>query len=374
MRPSRWRPLGLQPRCMFNQDAGSLPNPPGGRDRAKPDFAHNRRGGGGHKHPTTKRGFCKKEAPIHKFVFANVTSLSDKAEAWFAMQTADFKGTNEIHQNEEKLARTIARLDRLGGHNWFCSPAEGSDKSDKGTFGGTLLGATTVVKQTPLHDHHHFQGAFWNNGGVHLCGVQCGIRGGTVQVYMGYHKDGPNKAIFETLARNTGGGRNPFIFMGDFNADSSHEQVLDWACRLGAVIVIPPSGTCISKGHASTIDYIMISHGLESLLTEMSVDYAVPFSPHAAVRFGMRMDLDFCMVTVERIPRRLPEPLANQPLTDEIWGQAKEFDAKRSSVKPFFGGQLLTRDFWRQAWARALPQLGWGFACGLGLWRGKRLS
>ena len=93
-----------------------------------------------------KRG----EAPIHNFVFANTTRLSEKSLAWFALQTADFKAIVETHQRDRELDHTLSQLQRLGGYNFFCSPAAFSDRSVQGNFGGTIFGASSHIKQLPL--------------------------------------------------------------------------------------------------------------------------------------------------------------------------------------------------------------------------------
>ena len=132
------------------------------------------------------------------------------------------------------------------------------------------------------------------------------VRGRALLTMVSYHRGGPDQNIFREIARLSGGGRVPFLLVGGFNNEDGRHVMVDWALRLKTVLVTPSSATCFSKGWASTLDYIMSSEAIRGNLLHLAADYSVPFSPHAAIRFGLKMDLTCCQAFVGKIRGNYP--------------------------------------------------------------------
>ena len=86
---------------------------------------------------------------------------------------------------------------------------------------------------------------------------------------------------FEQLLQITRGGELPFIYIADSNAPP--ESLPDhWAPSLHARVA-SSGGTCAIGSGVSKIDYCLVSESLLPIVRGPTVDWHVPWSPHAGL-------------------------------------------------------------------------------------------
>ena len=157
-----------------------------------------------------------------------------------------------------------------------------------GSYGGTLLAASRHIGQTPLPRYVRRGPVHTNKCGTHMSGVHLQVRGGALQISGAYNR----------------GGLDPTILV-EFPKDP---VVQDWARKFRPKVLKPSCGTCFAKGGASKIDFVILTDGLEAVMLEYVVVMEIPFSPRAAIKFSLEMDLDFFSARVFSTPRALPTP------------------------------------------------------------------
>ena len=239
-------------------------------------------------------------------------------------QASDLKIAVETHQGEEESEKAVSRASRSGQHVFTHAPAQQSANSIDGNYGGCILGTASGVKHIQLSDAQP-RGAGFRAASPNLVGTQIEFQTSPALFFGSYHRGGFDKTILQRVVAYTNGGRIPFVLAGDFNQDPESEEVQFWCGLLEATVLLAHGGpTCAASGGApSTLDYLMVSKELRPLFLSCWVDWAVPFGPHAAIRFQMARCPRKACVAKQIVPMKLPEPLPERPLTEKGWEEAR---------------------------------------------------
>ena len=214
-----------------------------------------RKRGRRHGHPKK----IKAESKLNVF-FANVTSCSKEAMTYIVNNTNyHVNGIAETHKRGDDLQKIIEQC-KTTGWKTIAAPAEQSDRSPSGTFGGMLsltsrgckcampleMDPTSHCVDSPNMIHHIIR-----------------LHGMSLVVIFVYLKDnvgikGDNVAILNRIAAIKNSSGMQTLVMGDFNVspttliESGYPELMDMT-----VIHEPfADGTCRHSGkeHISTID------------------------------------------------------------------------------------------------------------------------
>ena len=187
-----------------------------------------------------------------------------------------------------------------------------------------------------------------------------------VLVFSGYAREGLIGHLAASIAKQTQGGKLPFIFFADFNTDLSSLANQQWISDLDAV-VIKPSGGEISchKGKGSLIDGTVCSERLQPYIMECVFDTKVPFGPHDGIFVKLATKPGDVMVKslrplpnpflVCKAPCRIPWEAAREKAQGQISYEKRKHMEDLVSFADSVGCRLESEQLSRDllTWARA---------------------
>ena len=147
-------------------------------------------------------------------------------------------------------------------------------------------------------------------GRATACWVNTWVKGGFIAVSM-YLKDtvGLDDDNWQVLIRvgellaHLG---LPFIIGGDFNVGPQALVDSGWIRRIKGQLAVPAEGTCKGKDGYSTIDYFVVSLGLDKALRGVRCDPDEPAKPHRPVTMKVEGRPRSITEMVLHAPRRFP--------------------------------------------------------------------
>ncbi len=291
----------------------------------------------------TARGRHEARRPQYLEVFyANVTSFSDKAEAYMIGSNLQVWFAAETHLRGGAVTEAARKL-AGGGWHCFYSDAARSDRSATGTQGGVLAAARNHLCVQPMardvrEDHGH------RSATEDLVGLNVPLRGAELLVFGGYAREGKYLPLLAQVAKATMNGKIPFVWLADFNVPPEALENEPALTALDAV-VLRPTGGAISchQGAGSLIDFAIASRRALPLL-DLSLIPAVPWSPHEGLRLRIRKNTRD--ITVKKLVK--PLPFDHRELQEErkepwdlSWRRAKEDAASELGHINFLDDDIL---------------------------------
>ncbi len=282
------------------------------------------RGGSSHTNPSNN--------PNHEVIyFGNITNGSKKAaeEVSARFSHCGLFCLAEVHDRVESNKHFYSRL--KGVHH-VVGPAEQSDSSIKGTYGGTSISVNYHVQWAPLtNSEFDFNKQVWKHEMCHAYNSVVLVKWvniGPVFIFSQYHKDGINHSLFKLVAEVTKNGKFPFIILADFNAKPEEVGQLHWMETLKSTVITTGQPTCFGGEGESVIDFVVCSDVLLSAIHSLKVISEVPWGPHALLELTVdkafeksSLDKQVLVGSLSQLPELL------QGMNDEQimfeWGEAE---------------------------------------------------
>jgi hypothetical protein len=246
-----------------------------------------------------------------KCIFANTTHLGPTVLEYFAKTPHHIWGIAETHLREKDLDDAIKLMER---NKWVtsASPARLSNKSEKGTQGGTMMGHKPWL-QSAIPVEAIGQGGkimpaedmvfkYFRLRGCNVCFVFAYFENGIGLTGENLHKCDRINAIRDN-------GRVHVIVAADFNVHPDEWEKSDILQKLDVQIRVPENATAtcrIAGGGGSLIDYLLVSTAISPIVTSVSTVTNVPWKPHSAIEFIIKSAPELIQSRQLRAPKKLP--------------------------------------------------------------------
>lgn len=231
------------------------------------------------------------------FAFANVTNLGQAVRQWLSSRERTPIFLAETHLSPEDHEKT-AQWFNTRSFGVLGQPAAISPKG--GTNGGLML-------VYPAHLHFHYIQKQIIDG----CGwfaVHWTFENFDLILVMVYFKCGEgvqgatNSILWSGLLTFVTSVSKPVIIMGDFNITPEEFMVTTMSTIMQVQVLASGEDTCHT---GRELDWALVTKALQPEV-QISVDWQVPFKPHAQLIFRLNKDLQHVAVT--QIQRFQPAP------------------------------------------------------------------
>eukprot|EP00959_Pyramimonas_sp_CCMP1952_P450320 9428843-Pyramimonas_sp.AAC.1 len=123
------------------------------------------------------------------------------------------------------------------------------------------------------------------------------------------------------------------MIAGDWHIQARRLETSEFLIRAGMEAVVPSKHTCIKKKPQTTIDFVVLSHVLASVVTSTSVLSSCPVSPHSLVTLHIWSDVNHAIPVLckcQKIPHVMPfgPSLENLP-----WGELESQVSRLEEVR-----------------------------------------
>ena len=126
----------------------------------------------------------------------------------------------------------------------------------------------------------------------------------------------------------------PFVVGGDFNMSAEELDDMGWVQRIGGVVVAPSARfpTSCTSGKGRTVDFFVVSKGLEYLVADCYVVEGALTTPHRPVRIEFYAKAKVPKIRVARAPRAFPDeaPVFGPRRPPTHWDSVHALAADRS--------------------------------------------
>ena len=257
---------------------------------------------------TTRKG-PRKRLPLLQLVLCNGTTAQGIQRYTEQLQQEKrlphLLFVQEHHCRGEQLTDHQAWLAKAGYHSHVSPALPGAGK-------GTKAGVAVLARANlPLTKLHAVASPAAVAGHLAVGHVSTFCKGGvaclSIYLAVGIGIAFENAEILAKAARVVKALQSQWILAGDFN--NPIEALEPYAKAIGGHIIAPSMSTCLSASGGSVIDYAIVSPGLFSALTSITVDEQACTAPHRPVLLTFSVPQEVPMVRQLRCPAPLPRGL-----------------------------------------------------------------
>ena len=252
--------------------------------------------------------------------YANISMWSKDAEDYLAQEASHIVTVAEHRLDEPMFRSTLSKL-TFWKRQHYVAYAQRTGLSKWATSGGVAILPRRHLYSKALDDdfvEYCCDGATASAAALRWKGCILRLKSVSILHIVVYLKTNEelsefNSSVLQQVFLAVANFSGPSVVVGDWQMEPSTLASSPWISKLGLRILVPQGASFSCKaGPGRLIDFCVVSNQIYDFL-DAFLDFAVPWTPHAALRISMPYRPRSCMVPKLRLPRPLPA----LPLNDD---------------------------------------------------------